>query len=97
MARLAALGAPVAVIPPGLYRSLFLRLEAVPSIGLSGLAWAAQAAGGRLDASAAFGYSLDVNELAMSRYHDRIVRGFIPGRHNWRAEQTLFEGLLREG
>lgn len=97
MARLAALGAPVAVVPPELYRSLFLRLEAVPSIGLSGLAWAAQAAGGRLDASAAFGYCLHMNDLATSRYHDRIVTGFRPSRHNWRAEQSLFEGLLKEG
>lgn len=93
---LAALGVPLATIPPALYRRLFAALEAAPSVGLLGLAWAVEAAAGRVDAPTPFGYALHRNELSVSRYHDRIVRGTGPGRHNWAAEQAMFEAMLAE-
>lgn len=92
--RLRGLGAALTTVPPGLYRRLFARLEAAPSVGLIGLAWAAEAAGGRLDAGSAFGYALHRNSQSVSRYHDRIVVGRRPGRHNWPAEHAMHQTLL---
>lgn len=94
LAKLLGLGAALAVVPTGLYRRLFARLEAAPSVGLIGLAWAAEAAGGPLDAASAFGYALQRNSSSVSRYHDRVVVGRRPGRHNWPAEHAMSLTLL---
>jgi len=92
--KLLDLGAALVTVPTGLYHCLFARLEAAPSVGLIGLAWAARASGGRLDAGSAFGYALHRNSTSVSRYHDRIVVGRKPGRHNWHAEHAMHQTLL---
>jgi hypothetical protein len=94
LARLAAFGAPLATPPAALYRRLFATLEAAPSVGLLGLTWAVEAAAGRVDGPRPFGYGLHLNGHAVSRYHDRVVTGSRPGRHNWKAEQAVFESLV---
>ena len=94
LSQLIALGAPVETAPTALYRALFARLQAPPSMGLLGLCWFSRATGRGVDEAQVFGYALGENAVAATRYYDRTVTGARPGRHDWRAEQAVFDAVL---
>jgi len=87
---------PVELVPKKLYEHLFSVLDASPSAGLIGLAWAQEAAERKLSPAHVFGYSLDRNTSAVSHYYGRFHKGSWPSRHNWQAEHVFFQSLMSE-
>ncbi|WP_455272848.1 glycosyltransferase family 29 protein [Rhizobium herbae] len=87
----------VELVPTALYERMFAALDASPSAGLIGLAWAQSEIGEKLSPRQVFGYSLDHNTSAVSHYYGKRHTGSWPSRHNWPAEQIFFHSLISEG
>lgn len=86
----------IELVPTSLYERMFAALDASPSAGLVGLAWAQSEIGEKLSPRQVFGYSLDRNTSAVSHYYGKRHTGSWPSRHNWQAEQIFFHSLISE-
>lgn len=95
LAGMIALGFPVQTVPADIYVDLFTRLDAAPSAGLIGVAWAASCRG-PLKREQIFGYDLSENDRNKTVYSRGPETGKRPSRHNWSAETHLLNTFLEK-